>query len=52
MSIADLNGSEALAQRIYAFGAAAAALCAAGVGPVTATVLVLCASFVLAKVRA
>ncbi|WP_186007437.1 hypothetical protein [Pseudomonas lactis] len=52
MSITDLNGSEALAQRIYAFGVATAALCAAGVGPVTATVLVLFASYLLAKVRA
>lgn len=52
MSITELNGSEALAQRIYAFGAATAALCVAGVGPVTAAVLVLCASYVLAKVRA
>jgi len=52
MSIFELNGSEALAQRIFAFGGAAAALCAVGVGPVTATVLVLCASFALAQIRA
>ncbi|MCY1225876.1 hypothetical protein D9M69_557930 [compost metagenome] len=45
------NGSEALAQRIYAFGSAVGTLCDAGLDPVLAVTLVLCAAVVLATVR-
>ncbi|HGY3554378.1 TPA: hypothetical protein ACNVV3_000354 [Pseudomonas putida] len=51
MSITELNGSEVLAQRILAFGAASSALCAAGAGPVTAALLVIFAGFMFAKFR-
>jgi hypothetical protein len=44
------NGSAALAGRLTAFGGVVTVLCTYGLAPVTAVILVLCATVVLAKV--
>lgn len=49
MSIFERAGSAALHKRLAAFGGVVSVLCAAGVAPVTAVVLVLCAAVVLAN---
>jgi hypothetical protein len=50
MSIFERAGSAALHLRLTAFGSVVGVLCAAGVAPVTAVVLVLCVAVVLTKV--
>lgn len=49
MRNSDQAGSAALHKRLVAFGGTVSVLCAAGVAPVTAVVLVLCAAALLAN---
>jgi len=50
MSISEQKGSAALAGRLTAFGGVVGVLCTYGLAPVAAVLLVLVATFVLAKV--
>jgi len=50
MSISNQAGSAALPQRLTAFGSVVGVLCGAGLAPVTAVLLALCVTVVLARV--